>query len=350
MQPFDPDLGDPIANDIRLARSRGDLAPTLTALAATRGQWDRRWFLLDRIDGEEPRALFDQLVAAQAPFAHLLRGVHAIASAWVARGKRYGRDVTPEGHRLFAERSASAAEDLSHAASLDPEDPTPWAFLLRASFPLKWPVERAQAIFDEVRRRDPEHLPAYRWMQWWLSAKWHGDAERMFAFARGAIASVPPGSSLHGLLVRAHLDQQDSIARAQGDAAADAYIASVRPEILWARGQGVGHPQHRRREWDRLTHQDLLETHYLARDRRAMSEELAVLGPRLDPVRFGVDAVDGVQEVARMRAYAAGPAATPRTGAGTDRLLRNPWVLVGAFLVLAILVSLAMSFLRGLVA
>lgn len=307
----DADLGDAEVAACREARGRGDLAMTLRALEANRGRWDRCWLFVRDIDPDIPRPTFDQLVASHpsSSAAYLLRGAHALAWGWQARGTGWGKSVTEEGWRLLRERTTDAIRNFEQAAALDPSDPTPWALMVRAGLGANWSKERARQAFEEGCRRDPEHWPLYRYMLSWTLPRWHGSAEEAVAFARHAQAGAPPGSLRYGLMVYAHVDRFDTLLR-KSEAEADAFgrRSDIRNEVAYARAMSVGHSQHRASAWSHHVHHELAEWAFLCMDRPALHEALGALGGRYDPLHFGSKEW-GVERIERIRAWANAPSA-----------------------------------------
>lgn len=301
---LDPDLHDPEARRLRADRQAGNLASTLEALRA--GAWDHRWFLLSRLDGSEPRAPFDALVARAShdPCAYLLRGAHALAWGWLARGTGWAREVTEEGWRLLKERLALASADLRRAAELDPHDPTPWCWLIRVGLGLSWDRADIEHAFEQARARDPEHYPAHAAMLSALAWKWKGSHEEMFAFARAVASAAPAGSDLAGLVVRAHIERLDAHWIAKEDALARAYPARAHSEVQWAHARGPGSPQHRPRAWSHLVRQALLDWYYAAADPRGARAELVHLQHRMDPLVWGDDAASGTRRARKIHDWA----------------------------------------------
>ncbi len=321
MQPtmLDPDLHDPQARQLRMDRAAGNAFSTLEAVRATHGAWDHRWFLVSRIDGTEPRAAFDALVAHHPsdPCAYLLRGVHALAWGWLARGTGWASSVTEEGWRLLRERLRLADADLRYAASLDPADPTPWSFLIRVGLGLSWDKAAVRAVFEETRRRDPEHYPAHRQMLWAVSPKWGGTDADMFDFARSIAQAVPFGSDLKLLPMLAHFERFDAIDREQGFPQAKAYGAQAAAEVIHAQMAGPLAPQHRPRAWTHLARQKLLEWFYMNADRQRTRDELNALGHRIDPVMWGKDPDDYAR---KMRDWAFRDTRPRASGASNNKV------------------------------
>ncbi len=338
-------MGDPQAIACRAARAQGDLRPTAAAVEQSRGAWDRRWFLLRGLEASVPRHLFDALVAAHPnnPVAYLLRGVHGVLWGWEARGSGWASAVTEEGWRLLRERCSMAVTDLAHAASLDPLDPTPFAWLLRAGLGLEWSMKDAESCFAEGQRRGPEHFDLYWRMLSWKLAKWHGSAEESLAFARAAAQGAPPGSLRHALVIRAHLEHCDDLARKDRSRLSEYWGRyDVRNELTYARAMSVGHSSHVRSMWSHQVHHDLAELYYLCGDRQLLQDELRAIGGAYDPLHFGPPP-HGAEQLDRIRAWANAPSPQKKAQSAQNASQRRGvmWGLIGAGLLIA--VSLVLS-------
>ncbi len=205
---LDPTLGDAYANRIRDELAAGEFAGAEALFASVEDPQDRTWYAdvlsnwtncPDWIDGwfqSQPSAV-----------SHLIRGVHALHWAWQARGFGYGETVRDEGWKLFFKRLERAEANLQMAARLAPEDPTPWAFLIRAARGAQLGTDETRRRFDEARRRAPEHRYAHSQMLQCGCAKWGGSHEQMFEFARQAVAKSRPGGPLHVLVAEAHIER-----------------------------------------------------------------------------------------------------------------------------------------------
>lgn len=211
---FQEDLtfGDPTARRLRSALVGGDWSSTHAELEACR-DWGDRAFLVEALAEHEVfagrEALFEgwQKARPGSGLPWLLRGRWRIAAAWKARGSGQAASVTQEGWKQFFRLLSEAESDLQAAAAREPDDPTPWAALLVTARGLQKSREEEQAVFDEVRQRDPAHFGACRSMLRARCAKWGGSHQAMFAFARESAAAAPEGSLLGALVPLAHAER-----------------------------------------------------------------------------------------------------------------------------------------------
>jgi len=67
--------------------------------------------------------------------------------------------------------------------------------------------EAAQPYFDQAVAADPDHVEAYEWMFDLLKYKWAADSEKMFKFARDAVATHPNDPRFGLLIAYAHMEE-----------------------------------------------------------------------------------------------------------------------------------------------
>jgi len=182
----------------------------------------------------------------QSPHAWLLSGAHLIDWAWQARGSDQAEDVDQQAQATFEERLKLAVSDLERAGGLNMEDPTPYAFQLRAAMGLNMARENTLKIFEQAVRRCPDHYLAHSNMLTYLCEKWHGAHEDMFEFARIASDKADDGSLLHALIPQAHTERWLYAIAFDQDPEGDDYFQrqDVRDAILSAYALSLGSPNH----------------------------------------------------------------------------------------------------------
>jgi hypothetical protein len=244
----DPALGDPTAAEMRDELARGSYQRASQVLAATKDpnlrafyvsaleQWEGRPEILERWKQEEP----------DDPAAWLVCGAHSIQWAWEARGGGKGDTVGAEAAERFRQRLEQATAELSRAADLDPDDPTPYALLIMVCVGLNRPKELTLDLFEEARRRCPDHLLAHRNLLTYLCRKWHGSHEEMFAFARQSSKRAPEGSLLPMLVAEAHCERWLYAAHFDQEPDANQYflLMDVRKELVAEYGFSLGSSRH----------------------------------------------------------------------------------------------------------
>lgn len=228
-------VGGQRAQDALAAAQRGDLDPLRQALADVYGSdWDRRGLLLDLVAGKAPQAALD-VWAARSPSdadAQLARGIGLVRRAWEARGSGTAGTVSAQGRNAFVQYLTDADAVFSQVGATGTTNPLPWSQRILCGRGLGIDHATAQALFAEATTRDPRDWLAHQQMLTYLTAKWHGSHEAMFAFARQA-AAANPGSDVAMIVVAAHIERWAYTEGFEGDAKrAAAYLtdAEVRAE------------------------------------------------------------------------------------------------------------------------
>jgi hypothetical protein len=172
-----------------------------------------------------------------------MQGASAVHWAWRARGKGYAETVEEDAWKVFFDRLEFADACLHRAAELDPDDPTPWALMIRAARGLQLEAVAVGERFAGACQRAPQHRLAHSQMLQCLCEKWGGSHERMFHFARAASADAPCGSGLHVLLPEAHIER--AIADDRSIGAMKAYFRQpvARNDIRLAADRGCDAPR-----------------------------------------------------------------------------------------------------------
>jgi hypothetical protein len=235
----DPCLGDPAARYLYDALEHRDWPAAREVLAAAVHPDDRAFYL--EVCGAVPgvqtwigqHASVDEL-------AQLVRGAHAVAWAWDARGGRSSEHTEAARFEIFFERLRLAESYLYDVVSRNPDEVAPWAFLISTARGLQLPLEDGEYRYRQVSKRFPGHWKAnFEWMQT-LYKRWFGSDESMHQFARDTATRSPDGSMLHALVALAHLE----VGRALETSESDAYMRSpgVRADLRTAAGRSIWHP------------------------------------------------------------------------------------------------------------
>jgi hypothetical protein len=236
---IDPCMGDQQARRFLDALTSADW-PTAREILARTDHPDDRAFLLD-VGGSAPGVQhWIGSVAGDDPLAQLVRGCHAVAWAWEARGA-YGAQYTQrEQFRLFFERLRTAETCLYDVVARTPDEPVAWAFLVRTARGLQLPLEDGEFRFRQAIERHSTNLKAHHeWMQTQCE-KWSGSHDQMHRFARDAAGHSPDGSMLHALIPLAHLEV---LIHLEGTAAR-LYVTrpNVQEDLRIAAGLSIWHP------------------------------------------------------------------------------------------------------------
>lgn len=208
-----PTFQEPDALSLRRALERGDWKAAEDRLRRSESWADRfHWTALCSDWQSDPPWLQQWLDAEpNSPDALLVAGATSMSVGWAARGSGYARTVSEAGARRFFECLEQSHGLLQNAAAHGPEDPTPWAYLIRVARGLGEAPATASIYLKEAKRRDAHHYFAhYEYLQG-ICAKWYGSHAQMWEFARATGAAAPSGSSLQALIAVAHFEQAGSI-------------------------------------------------------------------------------------------------------------------------------------------
>lgn len=254
-------------HDTRFAR-----IDVLAEHALRRSRWLDRW--ISEVPGD-PQLL-------------TLRCAVAVHRAWQMRGTEW----VPRSYDAFRGALDDAEELARDAVRAAPEDPSPHVLLL-------WLARGQEVDRDEMDERcralyrlAPQHQAGHQEELQYRCQKWHGSAEEMFATARRAAGSAPPGSALHLLVVTAHLEHAimlgaDRPARGRRHLADPATRREVAAAVAgWRSGPHGPSPVNRLQG-----HNVLAFFHWMAQDRDAARPHLELTREHLATYPWGY--VDG---------------------------------------------------------
>jgi hypothetical protein len=155
---------------------------------AADGRWKLSWFLgAIEASVREPGTLEARLERLNrwrakyphSPFAAIAEAELWRTAAWRARGSGYASSVTPEGWRLFHERSRKAEQALLNSRSYASANPL-WSFVYLETSPgLQWTVEQQLALFRKSIDQEPSFYPSYFSMMQYLLPRWGGDRKQI---------------------------------------------------------------------------------------------------------------------------------------------------------------------------
>ncbi|WP_225851194.1 hypothetical protein [Streptomyces sp. HPF1205] len=250
---IDPSYGDHRLAAVRAAAKEGGAGnwPGIRAHLAAAEDGEDLTFLVEGLGTVAGVERWIGDVAAADPrdaLPLLVSGARHIAWAWHARPRLPVEQASAGQWKLFRTRLAVAEEHLFEAAAREPSWAAPWYFLQVSGRGSEAGEEAAGRRFEEVLRRAPGHLAAYRERLREHSRAGGGAQEPMHAFAREAMLAAPPGSPLGQLVALAHLEEW----RETG-ADPDSVLMS-RPHVVTAlreaASRSVLHPAFvRRRDW-----------------------------------------------------------------------------------------------------
>jgi hypothetical protein len=266
-------MGDAAAVKLRADLACRDWRAAQEFLSTIQHHDDRAFYLQQAgdVDGVEEwvQEWVDAEPVSNTPL--LVAGQRFITWAWQARSAHRARYVGREQFELFFQRLRRAEAALQQAARRDPDDPTPWAFMVTTARGLQLGQAEAFGRFREATARYPWHLAAHTQMLQQVCPKWGGSYEALHAFARRAIVDMPDGCSLGVLSAYAHMEHWMEL----GSPEDDAYIRqpAVRADLHTAGDRSVRHPQFVRRPGWPLLHNMFAWTFTRAQDWNAAVEQ-----------------------------------------------------------------------------
>lgn len=284
---IDPAQGDPEATRLIAAAKRGDWRAAAEFLRGVEHPDDRSFYC--RILGEHAGeatgggAWIDEWIAAETgpgrAAALTVKGQHAIAWAWQARGNGSASTVSEEAFKLFFRRLKVAEDCLDDATELDADDPTPWAGLVTLGRARQVGVAETRRRFDEAVRRYPWHRDAHAQLLQQLCRKWSGSHELMHEFAEAAAAAAPPGSPLGVLVADAHIEHWLDLP--EGEDGEYMRSPEVGERLRLAADRSVRHPRYERRPGWAAGDNAFAMAFTLNGDRPAAAERFDALGDRV---------------------------------------------------------------------
>ncbi|MET7278907.1 hypothetical protein ABZS29_11810 [Kribbella sp. NPDC005582] len=236
---IDPCMGDPLARSFCDALAHRDW-PTARQILLGADHPDDRCFLLDACGSVSDVQDWIGTVAATDPLAQLVRGCHATAWAWEARGAYFASYTKAEQFQLFFDRLRIAESSLYDVVTANPDEVAAWAFLVRTARGLQLGLEDGEFRFQQAISRHATNLKAHaEWLQT-CCQKWEGSHDRMFHLARSAAGAAPDGNMLHALVPLAHLEVMTDLA----GTASRRYLTQpdVQAELRAAADRSVLHP------------------------------------------------------------------------------------------------------------
>jgi len=144
--------------------------------------WNRRFAWADRWIAAYPKS----------PTARVMRGRIEFLRGASYRGSGWARDVTPENNASYQRYASQAADYLLEHRAIASKDPYFYRTLLIIGFRMDWPEFELMALFDEGAERYPYYFGQFTVPMMYYTPRWGGSFEAMEAFARHAMARVPP--------------------------------------------------------------------------------------------------------------------------------------------------------------
>lgn len=257
-----PGLLDALTREVADAEDRSDrvdvAAKTIIGLLRTRipgdfAEWSQQY-------GTDPS------VAA-------LRGACQALTAWHVRGGQPAAQTAR--HRLigFREGLDEAELWLRNAASLNPDDATPWVWLLYIARGQEVGLEETLLRREELARRAPTHFVGHFRAIGSMSPAWGYHYSHMYQQLGNWTADMPAGSLMHALVFVAHAERwrrrSGQSLRWDPEMRRLAYRASAlmnmetsdRPGNVWAHNYAAGWYSITKERDRAKTHFDILRGH-----------------------------------------------------------------------------------------
>ena len=130
--------------------------------------WQVRKQRLDEWSKGKPESLTARLSVAAFPVKY----------AWMARGGGYSHTVSPQGWKLFRERTEEGRKALEALDAKTKEDAGWYEYMLEVALAQGWPAEKYDALFFRAVDKYPDYTPFYFSRMNFYNPRWYGsDAE-----------------------------------------------------------------------------------------------------------------------------------------------------------------------------
>lgn len=140
---------------------------------ATEADWKGHIALLERWKSARPQSITARVALADAYLEY----------AWAARGNGYADSVTPEGWRLFEERTKKSVEILIDATRLDAKCPQWYLVMQQAARAAGADKDQQRAVFEKAVAYEPTYFAYYQTFAYSLLPKWSGEPGDLRKFA-----------------------------------------------------------------------------------------------------------------------------------------------------------------------
>jgi type II secretory pathway pseudopilin PulG len=193
------------------------------------GNWNDRAFVFQRLAELIPQSALAATAEPEStpsgkptrdptsdPLLCLLCGCQLCHEALSLRGLERFEELVARKKEAYDALLTKADDLLSQATELDERDPTPLAFRLLIAGERGMQEAPVWALFAQITELEKHHLLAHYAMVRYF-ARNCGNYDEMFRFVRDAVSHSPPGSSINGLLVVAHVERWARDARQNDD-------------------------------------------------------------------------------------------------------------------------------------
>lgn len=131
--------------------------------------------------------------------------------AWDVRGGGYAKTVGDDAWRGFAEILNDAQVAVDQAVRLDPSNADAWAANLQIGIGRSVGITTLQSHFEQAHAVQPFQIAGTASLLQARCAKWFGDHESMFTFARWITAQAPADAPVQWAIARAHFERWQSM-------------------------------------------------------------------------------------------------------------------------------------------
>ena len=176
---------DKIADEVRSSKARFPgggwkisrfyeaLSKTSAGANATENDWQNHLGLFQRWTSARPKSITARVALGEAYLDY----------AWAARGNGYANTVTPEGWRLFEERSKQATRVLIDATTLPSKCPHWYEVMQDVALAAGANKNQHRAIFEQAIKFEPLYFAYYQRYAIVLLPKWAGEPGDVKALA-----------------------------------------------------------------------------------------------------------------------------------------------------------------------
>ncbi|MEZ5279497.1 MAG: hypothetical protein R2770_03415 [Acidimicrobiales bacterium] len=192
--------------------------------------WLVQQVLADEASQIQVTTFADWAEAAPSTLSVTMMGLLQVRDAWKVRGDVDDANIDPAVQEQFVTRLELAESSLMVATNFDRSSPVAWAARVITARDLGMGLKELHTRFDKAHALDPFRPDACSDMLQALTAKWGGNHELMFDFARWIERDAPADSPARAALPMAHLER--AIAPSSGVGSPD---DDVRPSTYFSR-------------------------------------------------------------------------------------------------------------------
>jgi len=157
----------------KISRFYEALSKTNAGANATENDWQSHLGLFQRWMAARPQSITARVALAEAYLDY----------AWAARGNGYANTVTPEGWRLFEERSKQATKVLIDAAALPSKCPHWYEVMQQVALAAGANKNQHRVIFEQAIKFEPLYFAYYQRYAHALQPQWEGEPGDIKALA-----------------------------------------------------------------------------------------------------------------------------------------------------------------------